>query len=150
MGNDIRLKKEHKLTTLSNNFKSVFGTVNRISPSVIYLKINTWIKYNGDIKEYSKNIGNLNSKVKNAIKCEINNAQNFTNIFFYTPNIKKTISNNDNYFHACFEITIKQKEPILYEISLLNDKLTIFSNNLINIIEKSNDFEFSIKKVKTE
>lgn len=144
--NNIRLKKEYKLSPLSKNFKVVFGTVNRISPSVIYLKLSTWVKYNGEIKEYNKDISYLNSNIKISVRNEIRNAQNFTDMFFYSPNIKKILANNDNCFHACFEITIKQREPILHEISLLNNKLKIFSDNLISIIEKNHRFEFSIKK----
>jgi hypothetical protein len=146
MDNNVRLRKEYKISNKSQNFKTTFGTTNRVLPSVIYLKMDTWVKYTGDIKDYNEKINSLNSNIRFNIKNEIRNAVNFTDIYFYTPNIKKVMLNVKNPFHACFEITLKQKEPIIYEISLLEDKLKIFSDNIINIIERTPHFEFNIKK----
>lgn len=144
--NNIRLCKEYKLKTKSENFKCIFGTTNRINPAVVYIKINTWAKYVGDIKNYNNNVNNLNSVVRNKVKQELNAIDNFTSSFFYTPNIKKILSNKENSFHVCFEITLKQRDPILHKINLLNDKIEIITNLLIDSIEENYNFEFSKKK----
>lgn len=144
--NNSRLKKEYQLPIKSDNFKASFGTVNRIYPSVIYVKINCWVKYEMDVKKYNEDINDLNNSIKQTIKKQINIAQNFTDSFFYTPSIKKLLVNNNSSFHACFEITLKQKEPMLYDISLLNDKLIIFVDNFTDLLEKNHRFIFKVKK----
>lgn len=144
--NNTRLRKEYKIQTSSNNFKCVYGTINRLNPSVIYIKLNTWVKFISDIKEYGENVNKLNMSVKTNIRQEIKKAENFTDLFFYTPNIKKVMTDKNNFFHACFEITLKQKEPIIYEISVLNDKIKTLTDNIIKIIENDINFEFNITK----
>lgn len=142
-----RLGKEYKISHNDDNFKIVFGTVNRLNPTVIYLKINFWAKHNGDYKEYSQNINSLNSSIKNRVKVEIRNSKNFKDIFFYTPNIKKVISNNkENSFHVSLEVTLKQKEPILLDIKLLNEKLDSLSKNIIDSIKSNPMIEVVSKK----
>lgn len=144
--NNARLRKEFKLIPTSKNFKVTFGTTNRISPSVIYIKLNTWIKYTGEIKDYNDNINILNSDIRIAIKNEIRNINYFTDMFFYTPEIKKIITKKTNSSHACFEITLKQKEPLIYNIKSLNNCLFELTDKLICIIENNPNFQFNIKK----
>ena len=69
--NNVRLRKEYKLKTTQSNFKIIFGTTNRINPSVIYIKLNTWVKYVGIIKDYNDNINYLNTSTKLAIKKQL-------------------------------------------------------------------------------
>ncbi len=146
MVDNIRLRKECKIITNSDNFKAVFGTTNRITPSVIYLKINTWVKYNGEVKNYNSDVDKLNSTIKMLIKREIREQNTFSSVFFYTPNIKKSIANTDNLFHVCFEITLKQNNPMIYDIKLLSDKIELLTNKLIQKIESSTTFEFTLNK----
>ena len=37
--------KEIKLEPVSNNFKATYGTVNRLEPNVIYVKLFCWRKF---------------------------------------------------------------------------------------------------------
>jgi hypothetical protein len=148
MSNDnSRLGKEYKISHNDDNFKIIFGTVNRLNPIVVYLKINFWVKHNGEHKEYSQNINSLNSSIKNKIRTEIRNSKNFKDTFFYTPNIKKVISNNkENPFHISLEITLKQKDPALLDIKLLNEKLESLSKNIIDSVKSNSVIEVVNKK----
>jgi hypothetical protein len=145
-GNNVRLRKEYKLKTEKSNFKVIFGTTNRINPSVIYVKINTWVKYTGIIKDYNENINALNSSTKISIKQQLKHVGIFENAFFYTPEIKKVMFNNNNSFHACFEFTIKQKGELQMNILLLSKEIGVICEKVGKTMEKSNVFEFSSKK----
>lgn len=141
-----RLRKEFKIIPESKNFKIAYGTINRLNPIVIYVKVNTWAKYKGDIKYYNDNIDKLNSIVKNTFKRELNNSKTFDTKYFYTPDIKKVLTNSENYFHICFEFTIKQKNVIINDIKQLSDEIKNISNHMISSIENNSNFEFKEKK----
>lgn len=144
--NKLRLRRECKLNVNSKNFKCVYGTTNRLNPSVIYLKLNSWVKYDGDVKDYDLKINSLNYAVKNKIKKIIVENERFTSNYFYTPSIKKTINNNNNMFHICFEFTLKQKDLLELNINNLKMDLEDMSNSLIDVIEQENGFSYTIKK----
>lgn len=144
--NGVRLKKEYKLIPESDNFKVVFGTTNRITPKVIYIKINSWCKFNGDLDEYSKSMNDLSSKSKQIVKTQISNTKIFDNKFFYSTELKKILFNTNKPFHACFEITLRQNEPILKDVNLLNKEIENIVNGLIESLDKNNGFEFSKTK----
>lgn len=141
-----RLRKEFKITTISKNFKSIFGISNRKDPLIMYIKLNTWVNYSGDLNYYNENINKLNSRVKLKIKDELNKSGIFDTTFFYTPELKKILYKGQSTFHACFEITIKQKKPIETDIAVINNKIESMINNLINTIENNHNFNFMIKK----
>lgn len=145
MENNGRLRKEYKITPESNNMKVTFGVVNRKMPSVMYLKLNTWITYYDGIKDYPEYISLLNSKIKAKIKEELRNSGIFDAAFFYTPQIKNTLINNKP-FHACFEFTIKKKDSIIVDIPTILDKIIIIVNSIISSIENNEAFEFNLKK----
>lgn len=146
MENCVRLRKEYKITPESKNFKTLFGITNRKKPSVIYIKLNTWANYSGDLKEYDNCISFLNSKIKNKIKNELRDSKIFDTAFFYTPELKKTLYKGQSKFHACFEVTIKQKEPLITDNDIIFNKVELIINNLIKEIENDNYFCFGIKK----
>jgi len=144
--NNVRLRKEYKLKTTQSNFKIIFGTTNRINPSVIYIKLNTWVKYVGIIKDYNDNINYLNTSTKLAIKKQLKHLGIFDNSFFYTPDLKKIMFNTENSFHGCFEFTIKQKGQSPTDIILLTKEIESICEQTIKAIEKNNMFEFNPKK----
>lgn len=146
MDNLERKGKEYSIITESSNFKSIFGFINRKEPIVIYIKLDTWVNYSGNIKNYNENIDKLNSLIKFKIKEELIASSIFENIFFYTPELKKTLYNEGTKSHARFEITIKQKTPIITDINIINNKIQHLINNIISLIEKENNFMFSLTK----
>lgn len=146
MLNNERTGKEYKITPESKNFKASFGLINRKEPIVLYIKMNTWVNYSGNIKNYNENIDKLNSLIKFKIKEELIASSIFENIFFYTPELKKTLYNEGTKSHARFEITIKQKTPIITDINIINNKIQHLINNIISLIEKENNFMFSLTK----
>lgn len=141
-----RLRKEYKVSPQSNNFKATFGIVNRKVPSVMYIKLNTWVDYKEEVKYYGENMDLLNSKIKSKIKEELRMSGIFDPMFFYTPEVKKTLNKNSNPFHACFEFTIKKKENLMLDTDEIINRITILINNVIELIESSEIFEFGIKK----
>jgi hypothetical protein len=140
-----RYRKEYKIIPISKNFKTSFGISNRKKPSIIYIRLNSWAKYLYDIKEYGICLKILNSTIRNKIKSEIRDSMAFDPMFFYTPNIKKVLYKNQSKFHTCFEITIKQSEPIISNIEILTNKVENMINNIIGEIENDNNFVFSLK-----
>lgn len=144
--NSVRLRKEYKLIPKSENFKIVFGTTNRLNPVIIYTKLNTWIKYDGDIKDFNDNVNILNSNIRFKIKSELRSNRIFDDTFFFTPNIKKILLNTDNSFHGSFELTLKQNNPINNNINDLHSNIEDILNNVIAVMEKNKYFKFSIAK----
>ena len=146
MQNNERSGKEYTIIPQSTNFKTTFGFINRKEPLVLYIKLNTWMSYSGDIKNYNENVDKLNSTIKLKIKEELSKSDIFQNVFFYTPELKKTLYNEGTKSHARFEITIKQKTPIITDINIIGNKVESFINNLIMLIEKENNFSVSLTK----
>lgn len=145
-GNNVRLRKECKLKPNSENFKVVYGTTNRVTSNVIYVKLTTWMKYLSNYT-YNESVYMLNDSIKHRIKCGLNDSGNFTNLFIYTPETKKTLVKNINKpSHASFEFTIKQNEPSEKNINLLYDEIKIIVDSVIEGMERNPDFEFSAKK----
>lgn len=142
---NTRLRREFKLNIDSKNFKAIYGTINRIQPNVIYIKLNSWVKYEGDFKDYSSAASELNSKIRQVFKNKLNNVKWAEKIFFFNPELKKIIVNN-NAFHASFEFTIKQISPITIDLKLVNEDILSISNEIISIIENNKKFVFSGKK----
>jgi hypothetical protein len=143
---NVRLRKECKIKVNSSNFSSKFGIMNRMSPNVIYIKINSWLEYLGDFKDYSSYINNLNSTIKVEFKTLMNKSNIFDNVFIYTPNTKKNIIINNKKFHASFEFTIKQKEPISKDIDFIKKEIELVVNNIIEKIEKDTMFKYKLTK----
>jgi len=144
--NSVRLRKEYKLIPKSENFKVVFGTTIRLNPVIVYTKLNTWIKYDGDIKDFNDNINTLNSNIRFKIKSELRSNRIFDDTFFFTPNIKKILLNTDSSFHGSFELTLKQNNPINNNINDLHGNIEDILNNIIAVMEKNKYFNFSITK----
>jgi hypothetical protein len=144
--NVVRLKKEYKLIPASDNFKVTFGTINRINPKVIYIKINAWCKFNGDLNEYIFSMNSLAFKSKQIVKNKINNTNVFDSKFFYSTELKKILLDTSKPFHACFEITLRQNDAILNDISLLTKDIENIVNELLEFLDKNNLFEFSKNK----
>lgn len=144
--NNARLGKECKLKPNSENFKVVYGTTNRLTSNVIYIKLTTWVTYLNNYS-YNESIYMLNDTIKHRIKCGLNDSGIFTNLFIYTPETKKTLIKRINKpSHASFEFTIKQNEPSEKNINLLHDEIKFIVDNVIEGMERNPDFEFRIKK----
>lgn len=148
MQKNERLRKEYKITPSSNNFKAAFGIINRKAPSVMYIKLNTWVNYKDDIKDYDENVGILNTKVKAKIKNELRDSELFNTMFFYTPEMKKTLTKTNAPFHACFELTIRKKLASTDNVDLIVKEAETLINNIIETIEDNEIFEFNLKKNK--
>lgn len=146
MDNLERKGKEYSIITESSNFKSIFGFINRKEPIVIYIKLDTWVEYTGNLKNYNDNITLMNTKIKFCIKEHLNKCDMFENIFFYTPELKKTLYTDGVKCHARFEITIKQKLPIINDINIITNKIQQLANNVIKVIEKEPNLKFTLKK----
>lgn len=146
MQKNERLRKEYRLSLLSDNFKGVFGIMNRKDPSVMYIKLNAWCRYKDDIIYYSDNISTLNSLVKSEIKNKLRDSNLFSSMFFYTPEIKKTLLQNNVNFHTKFEISIKKKEGTTNDINIITKSIENLANSIINTIENFNEFEFKKSK----
>ena len=144
-----RIRKEIRINSNSNNFKIILGIANKNEPLVLYIKINSWGNYLGDYKIYNEYINKLNSNVKFLIKNELRNNQMFDNVFFYIPELKKTLNKNNTNMHCCFDLTIKQKQPIETDISKIKDSITYLSNKIVDSIENNHIFSFSLNKKST-
>ena len=135
-----RIRKEIRINSNSNNFKIILGIANKNEPLVLYIKINSWGNYLGDYKNYNEYINKLNSNVKFLIKNELRNNQMFDNVFFYIPELKKTLNKNNTNMHCCFDLTIKQKQPIETDINKIKDSITYLSNKIVESIENNHIF----------
>lgn len=144
-----RIRKEIRINSNSNNFKIILGIANKNEPLVLYIKINSWGNYLGDYKNYNEYINKLNSNVKLLIKNELRNNQMFDNVFFYIPELKKTLNKNNTNMHCCFDLTIKQKQPIETDINKIKDSITYLSNKIVDSIENNHIFSFSLNKKST-
>lgn len=144
-----RIRKEIRINSNSNNFKIILGIANKNEPLVLYIKINSWGNYLGDYKNYNEYINKLNSNVKLLIKNELRNNQMFDNVFFYIPELKKTLNKNNTNMHCCFDLTIKQKQPIETDINKIKDSITYLSNKIVESIENNHIFSFSLNKKST-
>lgn len=144
-----RIRKEIRINSNSNNFKIILGIANKNEPLVLYIKINSWGNYLGDYKNYNEYINKLNSNVKFLIKNELRNNQMFDNVFFYIPELKKTLNKNNTNMHCCFDLTIKQKQPIETDINKIKDSITYLSNKIVDSIENNHIFSFSLNKKST-
>ena len=144
-----RIRKEIRINSNSNNFKIILGIANKNEPLVLYIKINSWGNYLGDYKIYNEYINKLNSNVKLLIKNELRNNQMFDNVFFYIPELKKTLNKNNTNMHCCFDLTIKQKQPIETDINKIKDSITYLSNKIVESIENNHIFSFSLNKKST-
>ena len=144
-----RIRKEIRINSNSNNFKIILGIANKNEPLVLYIKINSWGNYLGDYKIYNEYINKLNSNVKFLIKNELRNNQMFDNVFFYIPELKKTLNKNNTNMHCCFDLTIKQKQPIETDINKIKDSITYLSNKIVDSIENNHIFSFSLNKKST-
>ena len=144
-----RIRKEIRINSNSNNFKIILGIANKNEPLVLYIKINSWGNYLGDYKIYNEYINKLNSNVKFLIKNELRNNQMFDNVFFYIPELKKTLNKNNTNMHCCFDLTIKQKQPIETDINKIKDSITYLSNKIVESIENNHIFSFSLNKKST-
>lgn len=144
-----RIRKEIRINSNSNNFKIILGIANKKEPLVLYIKINSWANYLGDYKNYNEYINKLNSNVKFLIKNELRNNQMFDNVFFYIPELKKTLNKNNTNMHCCFDLTIKQKQPIETDINKIKDSITYLSNKIVDSIENNHIFSFSLNKKST-
>lgn len=144
-----RIRKEIRINSNSNNFKIILGIANKNEPLVLYIKINSWGNYLGDYKNYNEYINKLNSNVKFLIKNELRNNQMFDNVFFYIPELKKTLNKNNTNMHCCFDLTIKQKQPIETDINKIKDSITYLSNKIVESIENNHIFSFSLNKKST-
>ena len=144
-----RIRKEIQINSNSNNFKIILGIANKNEPLVLYIKINSWGNYLGDYKNYNEYINKLNSNVKLLIKNELRNNQMFDNVFFYIPELKKTLNKNNTNMYCCFDLTIKQKQPIETDINKIKDSITYLSNKIVESIENNHIFSFSLNKKST-
>ena len=135
-----RIRKEIRINSNSNNFKIILGIANKNEPLVLYIKINSWGNYLGDYKNYNEYINKLNSNVKFLIKNELRNNQMFDNVFFYIPELKKTLNKNNTNMYCCFDLTIKQKQPIETDINKIKDSITYLSNKIVESIENNHIF----------
>ena len=144
-----RIRKEIRINSNSNNFKIILGIANKNEPLVLYIKINSWGNYLGDYKNYNEYINKLNSNVKFLIKNELRNNQMFDNVFFYIPELKKTLNKNNTNMYCCFDLTIKQKQPIETDINKIKDSITYLSNKIVESIENNHIFSFSLNKKST-
>lgn len=144
-----RIRKEIRINSNSNNFKIILGIANKNEPLVLYIKINSWGNYLGDYKNYNEYINKLNSNVKFLIKNELRNNQMFDNVFFYIPELKKTLNKNNTNMYCCFDLTIKQKQPIETDINKIKDSITYLSNKIVDSIENNHIFSFSLNKKST-
>ena len=144
-----RLSKEYKLTTISKNFKSSFGTTNRIEPKVLYIKLFAWAKHTANMEDYALDVEQLIKKIKLKFKEYAIENDIFDSQIYFNINMKKLIVKENETFHASFEFTIKQKDPINSNIIELRREIENITNNTITQIERSSNFEFSIKKIAT-
>lgn len=144
-----RIRKEIQINSNSNNFKIILGIANKKEPLVLYIKINSWANYLGDYKNYNEYIDKLNSNVKFLIKNELRKHEMFDNVFFYIPELKKTLNKNNTNMHCCFDLTIKQKQPIETDINKIKDSITYLSNKIVESIENNHIFSFSLNKKST-
>ena len=103
----------------------------------------------GDYKNYNEYIDKLNSNVKLLIKNELRKHEMFDNVFFYIPELKKTLNKSNTNMHCCFDLTIKQKQPIETDISKIKDSITYLSNKIVDSIENNHIFSFSLNKKST-
>lgn len=146
MATNGKTRKEFKIDTEGENFKISCGTLDKTNPSVIYLKFDTWANYSGDSKTYKENIDILNSNVRNKLKSQLRGNKMFDVSFLYTPVMKKSFFSNKPKFHACFEFTLKQKQPINTNIEEIKNEIQTLSSTIIKDIERSAYFSFSLSK----
>ena len=146
---EVKIKRnarEIKLALESGNFKGSFGTMNKLEPSVIYIKLFTWLKHNDDIYNYPENMDILNKKIKLKFKEYLSDSKLFTSKVFYNFDIKGVLVKCDEHFHGSFEFTIKQNEPILEDIEEFKWIIEGICNKLIYSMENSSIFEFQFSK----
>lgn len=141
-----RLSKELKLNITNNNFKCVFGTSNRLNPSVLYIKINAWCLYDSNIKNFKEDISKLNSSVKNKFKQELINSGLLNNDFIYTPEIKKNITSIKDVFYSKFEFTVKQREPTITDLKLIKFEIEKLIDVVLKDVEKNRFITFQKTK----
>ncbi len=141
-----RNAREIKLELESPNFKGSYGTMNKLEPSVIYIKLFTWLKHNDDIYNYPENIETLKKKIKLKFKQYLSDSNLFTSKVFYNFDSKGVLVKANEHFHGSFEFTIKQTEPILEDIETIQCVIESICNKLINSMENSSIFEFQFSK----
>lgn len=138
--------KEIKLEPTSKNFKATYGTVNRLEPSVIYVKLFCWAQHTDDIHEYKTNVIELNKNVKTKVRKLLRDTGVLNDLPFFNLNMKKVLFKENDSFHTSFEFTIRQKEPMYYDITEIKDIVENFVNKMIEYLELQNNFEFTVNK----
>ena len=146
---DIKIKRnarEIKLELESPNFKGSYGTTNKSEPSVIFIKLFSWLKHDDDIYNYPENVENLKKKIKQKFREHISETDLFSPKTFYNFDTKGVLVKSDESFHGSFEFTIKQNEPIIENLDNIKLVIENICNKLIQSMENSSIFGFQFAK----
>lgn len=146
MSSNSNSRKNFKLKKDYGNFKIISGTQNKAKPLIIFIRMCTWATYNGNGKDYKRNIEELNSNIRNSTKCQLRNSKIFDSNFIYTNEIKRSFFIKKTNFHASFEFTLKQREPISLDFNEITKQIEAFCQESITNIETNYLFKF--KKTK--
>lgn len=106
----IRHVKEYKLNEI-DDLDVKIGTINRLKPSTFYVVGKTWITPLCEM-DYNQRFGTCWKEMENRLKrILIDKDIHEKHIIAYDINFNSMLKDNSNYL--CFDITLKQKSPIL-------------------------------------
>ncbi len=137
--------KELKLK-LNKNFKTYYGTTDNKELKSIYVGITTWATPLIDLENYSRSISQLRQLVKYCVYHNINQQLFKLEHHIVDVDIKDSRMSFNKSSYLNIEITLftKNNGSVLSNVFKLD--IHRFINNIINTIEKSDNFKFSIHK----
>jgi len=143
----IKNNREVSVELKSENFKCLLGTMNRETPTVLYLKLSSWAEHNSDIHEYKRNITLLDKKIKHKIKDIVNRTNLFDPNIIFLPSHKNNLTKKDDVFHILYEVTLKQTcVDGLKCVDEICNYMNSDINSIVEILERSSNFEFQKRR----
>jgi len=141
-----RNAREIKLDLESNNFKGIFGAINKNEPNVIYIKLNAWMNHSEDIYNYPEHVECLKKKIKIKFGDYASETNLFENKIFYNLKTKTALVTPNDCFHGTFEFTLKQNESTKNDMDELKPIIEKLCNKIITSMEVSANFDFKLSK----
>ena len=133
---------------LNKNFKTYYGTIDNKELKSIYVGVTTWITPLVDLENYSFVTSQLRRIIKTAVHQSINSQLFKTEQHIVDVDIKELRMGYDKSSYLNLEITLFTKNNGSILSNVIKMDMVRFITNILNSMEKSDNFKFSVKKAK--
>lgn len=147
---DMKRGKEIKIK-LSDNYKTVSGTVDNKNPKSLYLTISGWgsPNYEDENINYGKVIRNMDKEVRKILYNDLCDSEFVKNKTIVDLDMRKSgVAFGKRSFMSC-EVTLYQTEPTPINTKKMINKMEKISHHLINHVFESNQY-FTFHKRKRD